>query len=177
MRTKLHNQDGFTVIEVLAVSLIAITLLGLGAQAAQHYWRLRALQGARSETITELRQIQQRSESESHPVVYGARFRPGSGPGGSSEIGVVRYDYAAGTCTQISTKSLSAGVYVSGASFVATPPAPRDACRSQIPGAASDPFVFLFARGTAYAGSVTFQHLALEQTKTVTVTALTGRVE
>ena len=168
--------EGYTIIELLSVCLITLFLLALGATAARHYWIRRSLHGAQDSIAAELRELGERSRSEGHPLVYGLRVRPGSGPGGASQIGVVRFDYAAGTCTQVATTSLDAGVYVSAADFTVLSPGPTAACRSSIPGASSDQFAFMFARGTATAGSVTIRHASISEPKIVSVSQLTGKV-
>ena len=172
----MRKEHGFTVIELLAVSLIALTLLGLSATAARHYWFVRSLQGAQDQVVAELRELQQRSQSRSHPQVYGIRLRPGSQPGTASQIGVVRYDYSTGSCAELTTRTLDAGVYVSAASFTDLSPGPTQACRAGIPGAGSDKFAFVFARGSATAGSVTLRHPSIGDAKTVSLSQLTGRV-
>ena len=156
--------------------LITVTLLVLGASAARHYWLVRSLEGAPDTVAAELRSVQERSRSESHPVAYGLRVRPGSQAGAASDVSVVRYDYGSQTCTQVSTVRLDAGVYVSSASFTVVAPGPTQTCRAAIAGAGSDQFIFMFARGTATGGSMTFAHREVDGTKSLAVSQLTGRV-
>ena len=176
-RRSWREQDGFTLIELLAVCLISVTMLTLGAAAARHYWIVRSLEGAPDSIEAELSAAQERSRSESHPVAYGLRIRPGSQAGSASDIGMVRYDYGSQSCTQVSTMRLDAGVYVSSASFTVLAPGPTQTCRTSIAGAGADQFVFVFARGTATGGSMTFAHRDLDFTRDLTVSQLTGRVE
>ena len=75
-----HGDSGFTVVEVLAVSLIVIALLSLSAAAVRHYWRVRSLQGAQAEVISQLRQAQQRSASEGIPSSTGRASARGARP-------------------------------------------------------------------------------------------------
>lgn len=172
----MHREDGFTLIELLVVSLITTILLTLGATAARHYWFVQSLKGAQDSVAAELREVQERSRSQSHPILYGLRVRPGTAPGPSSEVGVVRYEYGSGSCTQVSTTRLEGGVYVSAASFTSISPGPTQSCRAAISGAGSDQFVFMFARGTATGGSLTIRHRDVSGSETIAVSQLTGRV-
>ena len=172
----MRREEGFTLIELLAVCSITAILLTLGATAARHYWFTQSLKGAQDSIAAELAEVQERSRSQSHPIVYGLRLRPGSGPGVASEVGVVRYNYSSGSCTQVSTSRLDAGVYVDAASFTSVSPGPTASCRAGISGGAADQFVFMFARGTATGGSLTLRHADIGNPRTVAVSQLTGRV-
>lgn len=173
----MRNEKGYTLIEMLAVLVLGAILLTLAAGALRNFWFVQSLESATSEVTTQLRRLQTRSTSESHPLVYGARFRLGA-----SEWGVVRYDPNGGTCTEVETKSLDTGVFSAGAkissdtnltSFSTTNETMT--CRSSL-NAPNDHFAFFYSRGSATAGQVTVDQPQLGRTRTVTVAAITGRV-
>ncbi len=172
----MRRQEGFTLIELLVVISLAVVMLTLGASAVRHFWLVRSLEGGRDEVISQLRELQQRVVAETNPLVYGARFRVGSG-----EWGLVRYNIQTGVCTQFETRSFETGVIVSAVdlaepSWIAT-------CRSAL--GATDEFVFFFARGSATEGLLTppgtpsaieLRQPVLDRTQRVAVTGITGRV-
>ena len=172
----MSDERGFTVIELAVVSLLVLILLSLGAASIRHYWRVRSVQSAQDDLVAQMKQAQARSMAESHPLLYGLRLRPGTGPGAASTWGFVRYDYNAQTCQELSSHLFEAGAYVSAASFTVLNPGPTEKCRAQISGAASDQFVFLFARGSATAGTVTVKADGVTKTRQVTVDGITGRI-
>jgi prepilin-type N-terminal cleavage/methylation domain-containing protein len=178
----MHKEDGFTLIEVLSAIMLMLILLGLSANSMRSYWLNQSLSGAQGSVRSQLRQLQERSVSESHPTVYGVRFQVGT-----SNWGVVQYDPTATPspkCTQVNNLTLNSGViFKTAPSTTFTAAAGSDAatitalCKSQIAGSASDQFVLFFARGTATPGQVTLTHSLVARTKVITVTAITGRVE
>ena len=183
------GESGFTLIEMLvAVSLIGVVLVS-SAGTLRSFWFRQSLDGATEQVVSQLRQLQSRVTSESHPLVYGARFRPGS-----SEWGLIRYDpneagTADDTCTEYSPRTFDSGVFsaevVVSATATAVPDSDEAAiCRTRLTTAdgapfavaGSDVFVFFYARGTATAGLIRLQQPTSSHTKDVTVTSLTGRV-
>lgn len=164
-------EDGFTLLEVLTVTVLAGILFTLGAFAFRHYWFVQSLHGSQGEIVTQLRQLHERTVSETHPLVFGARFRPGS-----PQWGIVKYDPTAASspCTEIATRRLDSDVEISAASF-ATASGVGDACSSL--GRPGDAFVFFFARGNATEGSLVVRQKQLDRTLGVSVAAVTGRVE
>lgn len=173
----MRNEKGFTFIELMVAIGIVAVLMTLSASALRTYWFVQSLESATDEVTTQLRRLQARSTSESHPLVYGARFRHGS-----SGWSVVRYDPATGTCSEVETKSLDSGVFSAGAkissntsltSFSTTNE--TTVCRSNL-SAPTDAFAFFYARGSATAGQVTVDQPQIGRTRTVTVAAITGRV-
>lgn len=131
--------------------------------------------------ITTLRGIQQRVQSASNPLVFGARFTPGD-----SEWELIEYNRATGTCTPIRIGDLDpdqefdAGVRVTSAEFTdyldGTPAVNiTDLCRGT--GTPAPDIAWFFARGSASAGRVTVLQPILNRSKSVCVTGLTGRVE
>jgi prepilin-type N-terminal cleavage/methylation domain-containing protein len=166
----MQRQEGFTLIELLVAMALSAILMTLGAMALRTYWWNRSLTGGADQIVTQVRELQERVVAETHPLVYGARFTP------SDETwGLVRYDPEAGTCTQYSTLSLDAAVYVSAVEFDADPEV-TGFCRSAL-GSATDQFVFFYARGNATRGSVTLRHDGLGRSETITVAGVTGRAE
>jgi prepilin-type N-terminal cleavage/methylation domain-containing protein len=163
---------GFTLVELLVVIAITGILLTLGAAALRTYWLTQALEGSAEQLVSQLRQLQQRTDAESHPVVYGARFRQGT-----PDWVTVRYDPKSPTtatddeCTVVGTRQFSDGVNISAASFDPPPGLVLAKCPNP-----SEAFVFFYARGTATEGSVTLAHPITGRSRTISVLPLTGRV-
>jgi prepilin-type N-terminal cleavage/methylation domain-containing protein len=159
---------GFTLVELLVVITITGILLTLGASALRTYWLTQALEGSAEEMVSQLRQLQQRTDSESHPLVYGVRFEVGS-----SAWTIIRYDPSAALnkCNTDGTRTFSDGVYVSAADFDAPPNVNVSNCPSS-----SQEFVFFYARGTSTGGSLTLRHDITSDTESISVLPLTGRV-
>jgi prepilin-type N-terminal cleavage/methylation domain-containing protein len=166
------EESGFSLVELLVAMVLFAIVVTLGAAAVTHFWMVRSLEGGREQVVTQLRQLQQRVVSESHPLVYGARFRPGTGPQ-ASEWGLVRYSPDTNTCEQYASRTLD-GVRVAGATFAANDV--TSFCREEIPGAGADHFVFFFARGNATSGAVVLYHPILDRERGVEVHGITGRV-
>lgn len=168
------SENGFTVVELMAVMLIGAVLLTLGAGALRDYTRAKALAGARDMAVTQLRGAQQRTFSEGYPRSYGIRFLPSG-----KRWDVVRYDASAGTCSVVESQALTNGVRVAPSTtdtdFPDSPAA--SACRTAAPNASAAYEVVLFyARGTATAGKVTFELPGTGKTRSVQVNSATGRV-
>jgi len=173
-----RGQDGFTLVELLTTILLASILVTLGAFAFRHYWYVQSLEGGEDELLTQLRGLQQRVVSESFPLVYGARFEPGS-----SRWVHVQYDPGTEDCTLVAdtefrTGEFNAGVEIQSASFDPYSSGGVDVTTECQDGSPNAEVVFFFARGTATGGDVTIVQPNLEdRTKTVCVASLTGRVE
>jgi prepilin-type N-terminal cleavage/methylation domain-containing protein len=165
----MRRDEGFTLIEVLVVSVLIAVVMTLGARAINHYWKLRALKGSAEEVSTELRGLQQDAGSQSHPWVLGAYFKAGT-----NRWGVVRGNINTGTCTVNGRRTFPAGVTVSTASFVdVTTMSLTSNCTTAAEAGAE--VVFFFARGSATSGTVTLSHPEIG-TRTIDVSSLTGRV-
>ncbi len=179
-----RRDAGFTLIEVLVAMIVFAIALTLSAGALRHYWRVQAFDGAVSSLVSQMRAVQQRTLSESHPLVYGLRFSPSATQttqAGSYEI--VQYDphdlasTSDDTCQvapNTAPQQLDGSVWISAASFgTATTPVVTSNCPTAT---ASDVFVFFYARGTATPGSLTISSEDGES-KTISVLGLTGRVQ
>jgi len=172
---KVDREAGFSLLELLTTMVLLGILLTLGAFALKTFWMRRALDGSTKQATAQLRQMQQRAVAESHPLIYGAGFTQGS-----DTYALLRYDPAATStkCTQMNTVKLEDGVKIAGGTSFATSPY---ITLSECPSSAGDEFVFFFARGTATGGTLKLIHEQLEgtsqDTTTITVTNLTGRVE
>lgn len=167
----MRNERGFSLVELIAVLALMAIIFSLGAVAIRSFWLKRTLISAQDEVVTQLRATQQRVVSESHPRVYGVRFKEGT-----PDWAVVAYDPMAGTCSEVGQRTLRGGVqfdagtafspdYLDGATNVTS------LCR----GDATD-VVFFFARGTAVAGQVSLTQPAVNQSRGACVTAITARV-
>lgn len=165
------RESGFTILELMVVTLIGAILLGLGGAALRQYARAKALESAHVTTITQLRSAQQRTLTEGYPRAYGIRFLKNG-----ARWDLVRYDAAAGTCAVVESHQLSNSVVVA-----ATTDFPDSAaattCRSATPSGSSNFEVALFyARGSATPGTVTFQLGGSDKTRSISVNGSTGRV-
>lgn len=176
-RSRRSTEEGFTLVELLVAMTMLVVLLALGAFALRQFWLTHSLRGGREEVVTQLRQLQQRSVSESHPLVYGARFRVGS-----PTFGLVKFNphntatTADDTCLEMSSVTLGSNVQVTDADFTDAAGI-TSLCRTQIAGANLDEFVFFYARGTATEGGLTLQVPALPgKSLSLSVTPITGRV-
>ena len=173
-------ESGFTILELIAVMALMSIVLTLGATGFRHYWLLHSLESAQGDVATQLRQIQARVASESHPFIYGARFTPGS-PSWS----LVKYNQGSDrlstdddSCTGLDGVARK----MPGAETVAAPAsgftAPQGVDLSKCGGAyASDLFVMFYAKGTATGGKLTLRSEALDRTREIHVSSLTSRVE
>ena len=183
VRLRARDQRGFTLIEIFAVLGLLAILVTLAAPALRTYWFTQSLQVATDEAVSQLRRLQARVTSESHPLVYGARFRKGS-----SDYALVIYDPRAvaptPACRQDGgTRSFNSGVFnatvrVSATTTAASDSAEATTCRTQLPGVTTDDvFLFFYARGTATAGTIRLEQPHIGRGEDVTISALTGRVE
>lgn len=174
----MRKQQGFTLIEVLVAIVLMSVILTLSATAVRHFWFVRSLEGGADEVVTQLRRQQARAVSESHPLVYGARFTVGQ-----STWSLVSYDPAqplGSQCSVTQTRTFDTGVTVVGEEDEGTEFASSNVtttCASDLSATANDHFVFFFARGDATAGKVVLNQPQLGRQKTVTVSGLTARVD
>jgi hypothetical protein len=157
--------------------MMLTVLLALGVFALRQFWLTHSLRGGREEVVNQLRQLQQRSVSESHPLVYGARFRVGS-----PTFGLVKFNphdtstTTDDTCVEMSSVTLGSNVQVSEVDFVDAAGI-TSLCRTQITGGALDEYSFFYARGTATEGDLTLAVPAMPgKTLSLSVTPITGRV-
>lgn len=160
------------------MALLAIVVT-LGASGFRHYWLLHSLESAQSDVATQLRQIQARVASESHPFIYGARFSPGS-----STWSLVKYDQGSDRLTTADDSCAASGAArkLPGVETVGPPAsgfsAPPGVDVSKCGGAhTTDLFVMFYAKGTATGGTLTLRSTTLNRTREVRVSSLTSRVE
>ena len=167
----MHREEGVSLIELLTTLALASVLVAFSALALRHYWFVQSLEKASDEVVTELRAAQQRVNAESHPVVYGVRFDPGS-----AAWGVVQYDprKTSDKCTNVQSRSFEGAVEVQSAGFTGGGDA-ETFCASAL--GADNEFAFFYARGSATPGSVTVESLQTGRTKVVDLAGVTGRVE
>jgi prepilin-type N-terminal cleavage/methylation domain-containing protein len=189
----MKREEGFTLVELLAVIALTSILLTLGATAIRYFWLGRALTGERDQIFTNLRSLQQQVVSESNPLIFGAWFKvtTPSTDNGSTQWGTVRYrpaDTAAGTaasCTSTATHRMDGGVQISDADFAdtmagsVTVSTVATTCRAQVTAStAATDFALFLPRGTATSGCVTLNQPRRDmEDVTVLVSSLTGRVE
>lgn len=169
----MRRQDGFTLIEALVAMGLAAILVTLSAGALRNYWLTQSLYGARDEAVSQLRALQEQAVSETHPKVFGARFRVGS-----SSWSLVEYDpnRAVGSrCTEIDDVTFGTGVQVTAATSFSISDV-GTACKAEHTDWGSDQLVFFYARGTATQGTLELTHPSLGRSVSLTVTPVTGRV-
>ena len=167
----MRDEHGFTLLELVVVIAITGMLLALTAGALRYFWLVRSIQGAQDQVITQMKEAQQRSSSESAPWVYGVRFHKGT-----PTWGVVRYHSSANACASVNTMTFDAGVIVADTTDFPDVTV-TTACRNAFPNASPDYEVaFFYPRGSATAGSVKLTLPSLGRTRTVNVSAVTGRV-
>ncbi len=178
LRSRAAAQHGFTLLEVLVVSVITSIVLSLSAIAVRHFWFVQALESSTDGVTTQMRQAQQQSESESHPLVYGVWFIDQS-----SRWGTLQYDPDSAAplkCAEIGKREFATNVRVKEASFdadtVRTPECRNALAAADITGASSAQIAFFYARGTATPGSVTLEQTGLDRSTALFVTGITGRV-
>jgi prepilin-type N-terminal cleavage/methylation domain-containing protein len=172
---RLADERGFSLIEVLTTVLLFVSLLTFSVSASRHYWLNRALRGGSDQMITQMRQVQEQVVSESHPLVYGVRFDIGG-----RKWWVLKYDpknagTADDTCESIKSGGFESGVYVQAASFNADPYVTAF-CKTKVGANSDDQVVLFYPRGSATPGSVTIRQPVLDETKTISVAGVTGRV-
>jgi prepilin-type N-terminal cleavage/methylation domain-containing protein len=169
---RLRSESGFTLVELLFTTALAAILFTVGALALRTYWMRRGLDSSAKSVTAQLRQLQQRAVAESHPLIYGARFTEGS-----TTYTTFKYNPAdsVSPCTKVNTLSFEAHVEAAvGTSFTASPYIDLTKCEAS---GGTDHFVFFFARGTATDGTLTLTQDSLADSKSISVTNLTGRVE
>jgi prepilin-type N-terminal cleavage/methylation domain-containing protein len=164
-----RTESGFTLIELMAVTLIGAILLGLGGLALKQFSRAKALESAHTTTRTQLRAVQQRTFTEGYPRAYGIRYLKGG-----SSWDLVRYDAAAATCTVVEKHRLPDTVVVATSTDFPDSTA-ATACRSAAPSSTNYEVALFYARGSATPGTVTFQLAGTSKTRSISVNGATGR--
>ncbi len=178
-RNLARAERGFTILELVSVMALLSVVLTFGASAFRHYWLIHSLESGQGGVATQLRQIQARVASESHPFIYGARFTPGS-----STWSLVKYNQGSDRLTTSDDSCVAEGpvrtlpgietVGPPASSFSAAPGVDVSKCGGAH---STDVFVMFYARGTATGGKLTLRSRALGRTREITVSALTARVE
>lgn len=153
-------------------------ILAVGATGFRHYWLLHSLDSAQQDVATQLRQIQARAASESHPFIYGARFTPGS-----STWSLLKYDQGTDRLTTSDDTCAVDGEVRKLPGVIARPSPdsafsePAGVDKAKCGGAHStDLFVMFYAKGTATGGQVTLRSTTLGKDRVIEVSALTSRV-
>lgn len=177
---RIRSEGGFTLIELLTVISIMGIMFTLGALAIRQFWFVRALSGSQDQIATQLRQIQQRVVAETHPLVYGARFKAGE-----DVVGLVRFDPETNTCRQYQTVGLGRGVRIHSSTDVASDGTqPYIFCSANltspdgtaVPDRSTSEYAFFFARGNGTPGTVAVVSDPLGRTRSVEIRGITGRV-
>lgn len=173
-----RRQEGFTLIELMVAMGLAAILLTLSASTVRNFWLERSLEASVDETVTQLRQTQSRATGESHPLIYGIRFRANS-----NAYSIVRFNPLDQTtvvddvCEEAGNRTFEDGVVVHAVAFDDGASDLMSACSTAASGyATGDDFVFFYARGSATAGTLSLRHSTTGDIKTIGVLPLTGRV-
>ncbi|HEX2058361.1 MAG TPA: GspH/FimT family pseudopilin [Actinomycetota bacterium] len=171
-------ERGFTILELVSVMALLSVVLTIGAAGFRHYWLLHSLESAQSDVATQLRQVQARVASESHPFIYGARFTPGASTWSLFRYnqGTDRLSTSDDSCAADGGQRALPGIETVGGSSSFS--APQGVDLSKCGGAHStDVFVMFYAKGTATGGTLTLRSAALGRQRQIAVSALTSRVE
>ena len=178
-RNLARAERGFTVLELVSVMALLSLVLTLGAAGFRHYWLLHSLESSQSDVATQLRQVQARVASESHPYIYGARFTPGS-----STWSLLKYNQGSDRLSTSDDSCAADGTQrtLPGARTVGPPASSFAAAQgvdfSKCGGAhGSDVFVVFYAKGTSTGGTLTLESPELGRTREIVVSSLTSRVE
>ena len=174
-RFRTGEQGGFTLVELLTTMLLVGVLATFAVGAGRQFWLRRSLVAAQNDVVVTLREMQQRSVAESHPLVYGVRFQPNA-----TGFRIYRYNPLTGTCTGQDEREFTSGVIVHEVDF-----GPLNQTSSGAPVSAlcggGDPesYVFFFARGTSTGGFVELRQPAVDTAdiRRIEVGEVTGRVE
>jgi len=168
----MRDEEGFTLTELLVAMLVMSLVLGLAAYALRRHWQTRALHAGVDEIVSELRTEQQEASTATHPWIYGAWFKPGTG-----RWGTLRTHANTGTCQVLSSRTLGTGVQITTAAFddVLTQSLTAKCVTATEPGTE---IALFFARGTATGGTVALSHpeVSAGAVKTVRVYPVTGKV-
>ena len=172
------DDGGFTLIELLVAMGLLAVLVTLSASALRSLWFAESLKGARDALVTELRKQQEDSVSQSHPLVFGVGLTDGAEgmvtyrfdpqlPGSADDVcRATVADFDAGVFNAIvRVESLSVTNDTAAQEYVV--------CQGERP---SDSIFFFYARGTSNGGSVVLEQPNTGRQRTVTVSAMTGRV-
>lgn len=172
MGKSVDNENGFTIVELLATCLIIMVAVTLGVSGIRHFWRMQGLRGGMEQVVSELRGQQQEAGSQSHPYVWGTWFKSGS-----NRWGVVKGNVKTGSCQVLSRRTFDAGVTISSASFADIDTFGLSANCSAAAESGAEVALFL-ARGTATGGSVSLTQPDVSggAPRTVSVSPITGRV-
>lgn len=160
-------------LEVLVTMAVLSIALTLGAQSLRHYWLAQSVPRAADELTVQMRQLQQRAAAQSHPFLFGVRFREGS-----EEWSVVKYDRKSNSsltddvCVEERRVPMAGRVSIAEASFSTDVPIDLSKC----PGASGSEFVMFLAKGTATAGGVHLTQAGLDRQAVLCVGGLTARV-
>lgn len=181
------SEYGFTLIELLVTMGLVSVVLTLSAFAFRQFWYVQALEGARDEVVSQLRQRQEQAVSESHPLVFAARFNEGT-----SEWALVEYspdDPATvaneQSCIEVETLRFSSGVRLADVAVASSPEATWCAGNllyagalggGAVPGRETSEYVMFYPRGTATSATITLNRPTVNHTRTVEVLPITGRV-
>jgi prepilin-type N-terminal cleavage/methylation domain-containing protein len=173
------SEAGFTLIELLTVIAIMGILFTLGALAIRQFWFVRSLSGSQDQIATQLRQLQQRVVAETHPLVYGARFKSGE-----DVMGLVRFDPQTNTCQEYLTVRLGRGVEIAAGTEIDSDGAEaKTFCSanltkggSAVPSRSTSEYAFFFARGNGTPGTIAITSIPLGRSESVEIAGVTGRV-
>lgn len=171
----MRRDEGFTLIELMVAMSIAVVLMTLSALALRSFWFAQSLKGASDILVGELRNQQEESVSQSHPLVFGVGVTDGA-----TQVISYRFDpdAAAPRCTATPVP-FDSGVFTAAVvveSFLITNDTMADEYVDCQAAASSDRIVFFYARGTSNGGTIVLEQPNTLNRRSMSVSGLTGRV-
>jgi type II secretion system protein H len=159
---RLVLDDGFTLVELMVVMVIAGALMAIGVFSFANYQKTSQQRGTAREVVSQLRNASERAISEGRTYCIDIA---------ANGLSTATYRYACdGAATSVlsgSAKTQSSNVTLAA---VVTNPTPAPACP------ASHQCVYFYPRGTATPATVVVRSSTRSKTYTVTVEGLTARV-